>query len=97
MKFKKQEFLQVVRKLNNYGRGISGDTTYYGIFEYSLVKSDNWGNNKLKAQRVGWKEYTSKEEAQAIVDRENEEKYKRGCLSLNGHFLYADSKETASL
>ena len=80
MKFKKQEFLRVVRKLNNYGRGVSGFETYYGIFEYSNVVVDNWGNTKLKAQWNKGKVYTSKEEAQAICDRENEESFKRGCL-----------------
>ena len=82
MKFKKQEFLRVVRKLNNYGRGVSGETTYYGIFEYSNVVVDNWGNTKLKAQWIGSKAYTSKEEVKAICDRENMESFKRGCLSL---------------
>lgn len=83
MKFKKQEFLRVVRKLNNYGRGVSGFETYYGIFEYSNVVVDNWGNTKLKAELIhGWKPYSSKEEAQAICDRENMESFKRGCLSI---------------
>lgn len=81
MKFKKQEFLRIVKKLNNYGRGVSGFETYYGIFEYSNVVVDNWGNTKLKAQLINrFKAYTSKEEAQMVCDRENEENFKRGVL-----------------
>lgn len=83
MKFKKQEGLRVVRKLNNYGRGVSGETTYYGLFEYWKVGVGNWGNTKLKAQLVERAPvFESKAEAQAAADRENEEKFKRGTITL---------------
>lgn len=82
MKFKKQEFLRTVRKLNNYGRGVSGETTYYGLFQYGLVVSYPSGKSQLKAQRVGWAVYSSKEELQAICDRANEEDFKRGIIHL---------------